>query len=121
MSGPSTLMMDDGLMTAPAEAHWLLGAEEGAIKILKSAVSRLQKDEPFLHVGNAFALAAHGANHTIGPSGFSAFQWVRGGASLQDPLPAGIDPRKAFDGLLRLKEKARIVFEQEHAKYKLLV
>ena len=27
-----------GLMTAPAEAHWLLGAEEGCINILKSAV-----------------------------------------------------------------------------------
>eukprot|EP00435_Cladocopium_sp_Y103_P050356 s1130_g15.t1 len=48
-----------------------------------------------------------------------AFQWVRGGATPQDPLPAGINPRKAFDGLLRLKEKARIAFEQEHTKYKL--
>ena len=108
-----------GLLTAPAEAHWMLGAEEGSIKILKASVGRLLKEEPELTVANAFALAAHGANHTIGPSGFSAFQWVRGGATPQEPLLSGLDPKKAFQGLLRLKEKARIAFEQEHAKYKL--
>lgn len=75
-----------GLLTAPAEAHWILGAEESAIGTLKSAVTRLLKEEPTLTVANAFALAAHGSNHTIGPSGFSAFQWVRGGATPQDPL-----------------------------------
>ena len=83
-----------GLLTAPAEAHWILGAEESAIGTLKSAVTRLLKEEPTLTVANAFALAAHGSNHTIGPSGFSAFQWVRGGATPQDPLPSGLDPRK---------------------------
>eukprot|EP00435_Cladocopium_sp_Y103_P066671 s182_g29.t1 len=108
-----------GLLTAPAEAHWILGAEEGCIKILKSSVARLMKEEPALTVPNAFALAAHGANHTIGATGFSAFQWVRGGATPQDPLLSGLDPRKAFGGILKLKEKARIAFEQEHAKYKL--
>eukprot|EP00435_Cladocopium_sp_Y103_P022896 s1673_g5.t1 len=108
-----------GLLTAPAEAHWLLGAEEGTIRILKAAVTRLLREEPSLTVANAFALASHGCNHTIGPSGFSAFQWVRGGATPQDPLLSGLDPKKAFGGLLRLKEKARIAVEQEHAKYKL--
>ena len=108
-----------GLLTAPAEAHWILGAEEGSIRILKAAVIRLLREEPSLTVAHAFALAAHGANHTIGPTGFSAFQWVRGGATPQDPLLSGLDPKKAFGGLLRLKEKARIAFEQEHAKYKL--
>ena len=108
-----------GHMTAPAEAHWILGAEEGTIGILKSSVTRLLREEPDLTVANAFALASHGANHTIGPSGFSAFQWVRGGATPQDPLLSGLDPRKAFGGVLRLKEKARIAFEQEHAKAKL--
>ena len=108
-----------GLLTAPAEAHWILGAEESTIGISKASVARLLKEEPSLTVPNAFALAAHGCNHTIGPSGFSAFQWVRGGATPQDPLLSGLEPRKAFGGLLRLKEKARIEFEQEHAKQKL--
>lgn len=108
-----------GLLTAPAEAHWLMSAEEGAIRILKNAVARLLREEPSLTVANAFALAAHGSNHTIGPSGYSAFQWVRGGATPQDPLLSGLDSKKPFGGLLRLKEKARIAFEQEHAKYKL--
>ena len=63
-----------GLLTAPAEAHWLMRAEEGAIRILKNAVARLLREEPSLTVANAFALAAHGSNHTIGPSGYSAFQ-----------------------------------------------
>ena len=108
-----------GVMTAPAEAHWIMGAEEGCINILKSSVRRLLKEEPELTIAHAFALAAHGANHTIGPSGFSPFQWVRGGAPPQEELPSGLDPKKAFGGQLRLKEKARIAFEQEHAKYKL--
>ena len=63
-----------GLLTAPAEAHWLMSAEEGATRILKNAVARLLREEPSLTVANAFALAAHGSNHTIGPSGYSAFQ-----------------------------------------------
>ena len=108
-----------GVLTAPAEAHWILGAEEGCIKILKASVGKLIKEEPTLSVAHAFALAAHGANNTIGPSGFSAFQWLRGAATPQDPLPSGLDPKQAFGGLLRLKEKARIACEQEHAKYKL--
>ena len=108
-----------GVMTAPAEAHWIMGAEEGCINVLKSSVRRLLKEEPELTIAHAFALAAHGANHTIGPSGFSPFQWVRGGAPPQEELPSGLDPKKAFGGQLKLKEKARIAFEQEHAKYKL--
>ena len=108
-----------GLLTAPAEAHWILGAEDGCSKILKGAVTRILKDDPNLYVANAYALAAHGANNTIGPSDFSAFQWTRGGATPQDPLPAGIEPRKAFEGFLKRREKARIAFEQEHAKHKL--
>ena len=43
---------------------------------------------------------------------------MRGGAT-QDPVLSGLDLKTAFGGLLHLKEKARIAFEQEHAKYKL--
>ena len=108
-----------GVMTAPAEAHWMMGAEEGCIRILKQAVRRLLREEPGLPIREAFALAVHGHNNTIGSNGFSPFQWVRGGACPQDDLPVGLDPRKAFGGLLRLKEKARIAYEQENAKDKL--
>ena len=108
-----------GVMTAPAEAHWILGAEEGCINVLKNAVKRILKEEPLLPVPEAFAFAAHGHNHTIGHNGFSPFQWVRGGACPQEDVVAGIDPKKAFAGQLKMKEKARIAYEQENAKYKL--
>ena len=102
-----------GLMTAPAEAHWIMGAEEGAIGILNASVKRLLNDEACLTVENAFALAAHGANHTIGPSGFSTFQW-RSYAPRPDPFEIG-----ATSSFWRRAPMARIAFEQEHAKYKL--
>ena len=108
-----------GVLTAPAEAHWMLGAEEGCINILKSSVRRLLREEPGLEVPEAFSLAVHGHNNTIGSSGFSPFQWVRGGSCPQEELLEGLNPRKAFEGLLKMKEKARIAYEQEHAKYKL--
>ena len=108
-----------GVLTAPAEAHWMMGAEEGTIGVLKSSVKKLLKEEQQLSVRDAFLLAAHGHNNTIGASGFSPFQWVRGGACPQEDLPVGLDPKKAFSGLLRLKEKARVAYEQENAKAKL--
>ena len=108
-----------GVLTAPAEAHWMMGAEEGCINVLKTSVKRLMKEETGLDVAQAFALAAHGHNNTIGTTGFSPFQWIRGGNVPQEERLAGLDPRKMFGGLLRLKEKARIAYEMEHAKYKL--
>lgn len=104
-----------GVLTAPAEAHWMLGAEEGCINILKSSVKRLLREEPGLEVPEAFSLAVHGHNSTIGPSGFSPFQWVRGESCPQEDLLEGLNPRKAFEGLLKMKEKARIAYEQTSA------
>ena len=54
-----------GLMTAPAVAHWILGAEEGTIGIPKASVTKLLREEPELSIENAFALACHGENCTI--------------------------------------------------------
>lgn len=67
-----------GLLTTPAESHEMLGAEEGLIRILKSTVERILKEERDLEVELAFHFAAHGHNQTIGPSGYSPFQWARG-------------------------------------------
>ncbi|CAK9033189.1 unnamed protein product [Durusdinium trenchii] len=39
-----------GLMNTPAEAHWLLGAEEGCIGLLKATLSRLKKETPALDI-----------------------------------------------------------------------
>lgn len=108
-----------GLLTAPAEAHHIMGPEEGCIGILKNAVRRLLKEEQSLTVDQAFALAVHAHNNTINSTGFSPFQWVRGGSCPQENLLPGLDPKKAFGGVLRLKEKARIAYEQEHAKQRL--
>ena len=106
-----------GLLTAPAEAHHIMGPEEGCIGILKNTVRRLLKEEQSLSADQAFALAVHGHNNTINSTGFSPFQWVRGGSCPQENLLPG--PRKAFGGVLRLKEKARVAYEQEHAKQRL--
>ena len=108
-----------GVLTIPAESHWMLGGEEGAISVLKMAVKRLLKEEADLNIDQAFQLAAHGHNQTIGSTGYSPFQWTRGSSCPQGQLPAGIDPSKAFHGALKLKEKARVAFEAENAKYKL--
>ena len=101
-----------GLLTTPAEAHHMLGAEEGAINIIRKTVSRLLKDEPDIDVEMAYQLA-------IGPSGFSPFQWVRGSSAPIENIPVGVNPRRAFDGMLKLKEKARVAFEIESARGRL--
>ena len=95
-----------GLLTTPAEAHEMLGAEESCIRVMKEAARRLLLEEPDLAMGDAFRLAAHGHNQSVGPSGFSPFQWTRGSSSPVENLPLGLDPSKAFDGMLKLKETA---------------
>ena len=108
-----------GHMVTPAEAHHLLGPEEGAIALLKGTAGRLLKEVEDMEVELAFTLAAHGQNESIGPSGFSAFQWTRGASIPMEGLPLGIDPKKAFGGMLRLKEKARVAHEMESARQRL--
>ena len=108
-----------GVLTAPAEAHHMMGAEEGAINILKQTVSRLLKDDESMDIDLAFHLSAHGHNQSVGPSGFSPFQWTRGSSAPIDNIPLGVNPKKAFGGMLRLKEKARVAFEAESAKSRL--
>ena len=108
-----------GLLTTPAESHEMLGSEEACIGVLKETVKRLLKDEPELAIGDAFRLSAHGHNQTCGSSGFSPFQWSRGSSSPHESLPLGADPKKAFAGMLRLREKARVAYEMSNAKQKL--
>ena len=108
-----------GLMTAPAEAHWIMGNEESTINILKGATRKLMVEEPALRVEHAMVLAAHGHNSTIGPHGFSPFQWTRGPSPTVELVLPGLDPKLAFKGLLELKEKARVSYEIEHAKVRL--
>lgn len=108
-----------GLLTTPAESHEMLGAEEGCIRILKAAVARLMREEPDMEIPMAFDLAAHGSNQSVNASGFSAFQWVRGASSPLPDFPLGVDVKKAFGGMLKLKEKARVAFEMESAKSRL--
>ena len=108
-----------GVLTAPAEAHQMMGSEEGAINIIKQTVSRLLKDDDTIDIDLAFHLAAHGHNQSIGPSGFSPFQWTRGASAPLDNIPLGTNPKKAFGGMLRLKERAKVAFEAESAKARL--
>ena len=107
-----------GVLTTPAEAHEMLGGEEGCIKVLRETAKRVLKEEPELTVTNVLKLAAHGHNQSINSSGFSPFQWTRGGADDFEAMP-GADPKKAFEGLLKLKTKAKVAYEMENAKYKL--
>ena len=108
-----------GILTSPAEAHWVMGAEEGCINILKSTYRRLKKECPAMGVEDLMNLATHGHNQTIGPHGFSPFQWCRGSDAPEPSLPVGIRPKDAFDGALKLKAKAKIAYEMEYAKSRL--
>ena len=93
-----------GLSVAPAEAHWLLGPEEGAIGIAKRTVERLAREGSRLKIPELYTMAASAMNSHIGPSGFSAFQWAfgYGGGVLDDEqLLQNIDPRKAFNQLVK--------------------
>ena len=107
-----------GVLTTPAEAHEMLGAEESCIRVLKESAKRLLKEDPDVPIPNILQLAAHGCNETINSSGFSPFQWTRGGADRDQALP-GLDPKKMFEGLLHLKEKAKAAYELESAKQRL--
>ena len=107
-----------GLTVAPAEAHWLMGPEESSIGHAKRTVERLQREGNKLKVPELFKLAAAAANSHVGPSGYSAYQWAfgYGGGVLDDQiLLKGIEPRKAFDNLVKEREKAKIAFERERA------
>ena len=105
-----------GVLTAPAEAHWVMGAEEGCINILKSTFRRMRKECPEMDAENLMNLSVHGHNQTIGASGFSPFQWCRGSDAPEPTLPVGLRPREAFDGMLKLKAKAKVAYEMEYAK-----
>eukprot|EP00913_Durusdinium_trenchii_P034780 g32534.t2 len=105
-----------GILTSPAEAHWVMGAEEGCIGILKNTFRRMKKECPELGLEETMCLCVHGHNQTIGPSGFSPFQWTRGADAPEPSLPAGIRPREAFDHMLRLKAKAKVAYEMEYAR-----
>ena len=106
-----------GATTVPAEAHWMLGAEERCINILKSTVKRIQKECPDLDPEVCMNLAVHGHNSTIGSSGFSPFQSVRGTGVTDDAqMPAEILPGKSFGGLAKMREMAQLAYQREWAK-----
>lgn len=107
-----------GVLTTPAEAHWVLGGEEATIGALKLTVGRLLKEMPTLDVEEAMNLAVNAHNSAIGPNGFSPFQWTRG-QSMDPEFPVGLNPSKAFGGVLKLKMKAKAAYEAEPARVKL--
>ena len=94
----------------------LIWAVCGALDSLRAG--RVPEAQARFPMNNIFQLAAHGCNETINATGFSPFQWVRGGADRDQPLP-GLDPKKMFEGLLHLKEKAKAGYELESAKQRL--
>ena len=107
-----------GLTIAPAEAHWMMGSEEAAIGVGKRTVERLMREGSKLSVPILFKLAASAMNGHVGGTGFSAYQWVfgHGGGTLDDEqLLPGISPHKAFDGLAKARERAKLAFEKERA------
>ena len=107
-----------GVLTSPAEAHWVLGGEEATIGALKATVRRLLKEMPTMDVEEAMNLAVNAHNSAIGPNGFSPFQWTRG-QSMDPEFPVGLNPSKAFAGVLKLKMKAKAAYEAESARIKL--
>ena len=109
-----------GLMTAPAEAHWLVGQEERKIQTLKRTAARLEKESLGLSIEEIFALAVHGANSSLNASGFTPFQWTHGWQRDEiESLPDGINPKRAFSRMLAFREKARAAFVKSDAAEKL--
>lgn len=108
-----------GLTIVPAEAHWLMGSEEQAIGVAKRTVGKMRKEFSNYDIPTLFQLAAHAANSHVGSSGYSAYQWVHGRDHFSgDGLPDGMDPSKAFSGLLKARDRARIAYETEKAREK---
>ncbi|OLQ07002.1 putative ribosome biogenesis protein RLP24 [Symbiodinium microadriaticum] len=108
-----------GLLTSPAEAHWVMGIEERTIQILKRTAERLEKEDLDLSVSSLFSLAAQAHNARIHPAtGYSPFQWARGW-SRDNSLPIGLDPKKAFGRSLLLRTKAEEAFVKADSAIKL--
>ena len=83
-----------GLLTAPAEAHWLMGHEERRIQTLKRTAAKLEREGLGISIEEVFSLAAHGANSSVNASGFSPFQWTRGWQKDEvESLPEGVRPK----------------------------
>ena len=103
-----------GHLVSPAEAHWVLGAEERLIQKLKHTVDRLMRELPSITCEDAFRLAVHAHNSTIQPNtGFAPYQWSRGG--VDEEIPIGVDPNKAFDKLLKQREAAGVAYRRAQA------
>lgn len=107
-----------GLTIAPAEAHWIMGAEEQAIGVAKRTFFKVMKEFSDYDVETIFHMVTHAMNSHVGSSGFSAFQWAHGRDHYQDSLPDGLDPKKAFGGTLKAREKIRVAYEKELAREK---
>ena len=108
-----------GLLTAPAEAHWLLGIEERAIQTIKRTADRIEKEDLNLKVAEIWALACHGHNsHVHASTGYSPFQWSRGW-DREDSIPIGLDPKRAFARNLLLRAKAEAAATRADAAEKL--
>jgi len=107
-----------GLTIAPAEAHWIMGAEEQAIGVAKRTFLKVMKEFPEYDIETIFQVVNHAMNSHVGSSGFSAFQWAHGQDHYQESLPIGLNARKAFGGMLRAREKIRIEYEKELAREK---
>ncbi|CAE7726305.1 GIP, partial [Symbiodinium sp. CCMP2592] len=54
-----------GLLTAPAEAHYIMGIEERAIQVIKRAIEKLEKEDLELGIESPRSLACHGHNSFI--------------------------------------------------------
>ena len=105
-----------GVLTTPAEAHEMLGAEEGCKefwKRLRCAFSeriRLGHEHP-----SACSPCSQWGHRAIGIFTLSVASWRRWSRR----APARAEPEEDVCRLLRLKEKAKVAFEMEPAKDRL--
>ena len=108
-----------GHTVAPAEAHWVMGAEESTIRVVKQTVEKVRNEYSQYDLEMILDLTANAINSHVGPSGYSAYQWCHGRDYFNDPeLPLGLDPGKAMGGLLKARERIKIAYEKERAKDK---
>ena len=108
-----------GLMTAPAEAHYLMGIEERAIQVVKRTVEKLELEDLGIGIESLFVLACHGHNSFVHvATGYSPFQWARGWQR-ENALPIALDPKRAFGKTLLYRSKAEEAFSKADASMKL--
>ena len=100
-----------GHMSAPTEAHHLMGVEESTIGKTKQTTAKLMNEYPDLPAQELLLAATWAHNNALNPTGYAPVQWAHG-AGPGDELPTVTDPAQAMQGLLELRRRAANAYQK---------